>query len=236
MISLLGAFSNALNALHSLILYDTTTSMAASTVIGIILAKGIKISIVANKVIACTIPEIGLFPPDFTLAAVLAIAPVAGIPPNNPDVILARPWATSSIFESCVSEIIPSATTADNNDSRAAKIAIVIAGVNNLFIVLIFKDGKAGAGIADEISLNLLPIVSTGILNTLTTTVAQINAIIDPGIVLLTLGQRAIITMQPTPIAKDHIFRVFILEKYDSHLGKNSAGTLSICSPNKSFT
>ena len=98
--SLFGAFNNALNVLHSLILYATTINIADNAVIGIIFANGINKSIVIRSVIACTIPEIGLLPPDLTFEAVLAIAPVAGIPPNSPDVILANPCATSSILES----------------------------------------------------------------------------------------------------------------------------------------
>ena len=37
------------------------------------------------------IPAIGVTPPFFTFAAVLAIAPVAGIPPNIPDAIFPAP-------------------------------------------------------------------------------------------------------------------------------------------------
>ena len=152
-------------------------------------------------------PDIGLLPPDFIFAAVLAIAPVAGIPPNNPEVILAIPCATNSIFESCVSSIISSATTADNNDSNAPNIAIVIAGANSLFIVAILNEGNAGIGIT------LLPIVSTGKCKTCTKRVDTIRAIIDPGITLFTFGQSAIIIIQPIPIANEYIFNVFIFAK-----------------------
>lgn len=55
------------------------------------MARGINISMVTSNIIAWNIPETELLPLDFTLAAVLAIAPVAGIHPNNPQVILAIP-------------------------------------------------------------------------------------------------------------------------------------------------
>ncbi|MPN01105.1 hypothetical protein SDC9_148308 [bioreactor metagenome] len=77
----------------------------------------------------------GLLPPFFTLAAVLAIAPVAGIPPKIPEATFATPWAINSMFESCFPPIIPSATTAESSDSMAASIAIVKAGFIRLFIV-----------------------------------------------------------------------------------------------------
>ncbi len=60
--------------------------------------------------------------------AVRAIAPVAGMPPNSGDTMLATPCATSSMFERCRPPIMPSATTADSSDSIAASIAIVNAG------------------------------------------------------------------------------------------------------------
>ena len=47
------------------------------------------------------IPDIGVFPPFFAFIVVLAIAPVAGIPPKIGHAILAMPWAISSVFESC---------------------------------------------------------------------------------------------------------------------------------------
>ena len=44
-------------------------------------------------------PATGVRPPDLMLAAVRAIAPVAGRPPNRPDARLAMPWPTSSWLE-----------------------------------------------------------------------------------------------------------------------------------------
>ena len=77
---------------------------------------------------ACTIPATGVRPPFFTLVAVRAIAPVAGIPPNIGATMLATPCAISSMLDRCLPPIIPSATTAESSDSMAASSAIVNAG------------------------------------------------------------------------------------------------------------
>ena len=63
---------------------------------GIYFARGAKASNITSKVRECTIPAMGVRPPFFTFVAVLAIAPVAGMPPKNGDTILAIPWAISS--------------------------------------------------------------------------------------------------------------------------------------------
>ena len=55
----------------------------------------IKLIIVLN---ACTIPATGVLPPFFTLAAVRAIAPVAGIPPKRADIIFPIPCPINSAF------------------------------------------------------------------------------------------------------------------------------------------
>ena len=150
-----------------------------------IFIKGINIIIIKNNVIAWTIPAIGVLPPFLIFAAVLAIAPVAGIPPNNEDAIFAIPCPINSVFELCFLSIIPSATTADNKDSIAPKNAIVTAGINRTFILSIVSDGNCGDGIADDISPNAPPIVCTFKLNPATISVETINAISDPGIVYL---------------------------------------------------
>ena len=61
------------------------------------------------------------------LAAVRAMAPVAGMPPNRAEAALPTPWATSSMLELCRAPIISSATTADSRDSMAASTAMVKA-------------------------------------------------------------------------------------------------------------
>src|SRR6266513_335476 len=126
--SLLGARNSAMNVRHSLMWNATTTRIAASVASGIRPAQRPKKSVINSRVIACTIPAIGVRPPFFTFVAVRAIAPVAGIPPNNGEAMLAMPCATSSMLERWRPPIMPSATTADSSDSIAARSAIVKAG------------------------------------------------------------------------------------------------------------
>ena len=61
------------------------------------------------------------------MAAVLAIAPVAGIPPKSAEAIFPAPCAISSVSERCLLLIMPSATTQERSDSIAASTAIVNA-------------------------------------------------------------------------------------------------------------
>ena len=70
---------------QSAMFHATTKSTAANVVIGIREASGIKTTKIMLKVIQCVIPAIGVRPPFLTFAAVRAIAPVAGIPPNRPE-------------------------------------------------------------------------------------------------------------------------------------------------------
>ena len=85
------------------------------------------------------------------LVAVRAIAPVAGIPPKTGLAMFAIPCAINSVFESCFVPVIPSATTALNSDSIAARTAIEIAVGNKSIIVCRLNDGRLGAGIEDGI-------------------------------------------------------------------------------------
>ena len=80
------------------------------------------------SVIQCVIPAIGVRPPFLTFAAVLAMAPVAGIPPKRPEKMFPRPCPINSALDLCVSPIIPSDTTAESRDSIPARIAMVNAG------------------------------------------------------------------------------------------------------------
>jgi hypothetical protein len=75
------------------------------------------------------IPARGVLPPFLILVAVLAIAPVAGIPPNRELPMFAIPCAINSVLERWFPPIIPSATTVYNNDSIAPSNAIAIAGL-----------------------------------------------------------------------------------------------------------
>ena len=106
-----------------------------------------KIITILNKAIELIIAETGLFAPFFILVAVLTIAPVTGIPPIAAEAIFAKPCPTSSVFELCLSFVIPSATTADKSDSIPAKTAIVI-----------------DAGIKDLISSKLIPSIFTKVI------------------------------------------------------------------------
>jgi len=62
------------------------------------------------------------------LVTVRAIAPVAGMPPKRAEHTLAIPCPMSSVLGRCLAPIMPSATTAESNDSMAPKSAIVTAG------------------------------------------------------------------------------------------------------------
>ena len=109
MISLFGAVRiKCTNVRHWHILYATINRIAAMVGIGIIPANGISTTSTMTSVMECTIPATGVRPPFLMLAAVLAIAPVAGIPPNKAEAILPAPWATSSMSERCFPLIIPS--------------------------------------------------------------------------------------------------------------------------------
>ena len=129
MISLFGALLHRRkNDSQSAIFAATTSRTAASVVIGMSAARGMSTSSIIVSVTQCVIPAIGVRPPFRTFAAVLAIAPVAGIPPNSPEKIFPSPWPISSAFDLCVSPIIPSETTAESSDSIAASTAMVNAG------------------------------------------------------------------------------------------------------------
>ena len=80
--------------------------------------------------------------PFLILAAVLAIAPVAGIPPNRAEAIFPSPCATNSVSERCLPLIILSATTQDKRDSMAASTAMV-----NAFGIADFTIENSTAGI-----------------------------------------------------------------------------------------
>src|SRR5581483_3853299 len=100
--------------------------------------------------------------PFLTFVAVRAIAPVAGMPPKSGEAILATPWATNSKLDLWRPPIMPSATTADNSDSIAAKSATAVADGNNVFISGQETDGHCQCGKPCGIPPNRLPMVSTG--------------------------------------------------------------------------
>ena len=80
-----------------------------------------KKSVMSSSVSAWIIPATGVRPPFFTLVAVRAMAPVAGMPPKSGETMLATPCATSSMLERCLPPIMPSATTAESSDSIAGQ-------------------------------------------------------------------------------------------------------------------
>jgi len=79
-------------------------------------------------------------------AAVRAIAPVAGIPPNSADATFPAPCAASSMLERWFPLIIPSATTHERSDSIAAKIAMVNAFGSAFWITSRLSFGKWNDG------------------------------------------------------------------------------------------
>ena len=72
-------------------------------------------------------PETGERAPERMLVAVRAMAPVAGMPPNSGETMLAIPCATNSTLGLCRSPVMPSATTAESMLSSAASMATVKA-------------------------------------------------------------------------------------------------------------
>ena len=145
------------------------------------------------------IPAIGVRPPFLILAAVLAMAPVAGIPPKKAEPILPNPCAISSMLERWCELIILSATTQDNNDSIAANIAIVKPS-GKAFLTVV----KLMCAVWKTGSLLLIvyrsPIVLTFNPINLTNNILTIIAISEPGIFSLIRGQitRMIRLISPT--------------------------------------
>ena len=145
-------------------------------------------------------PESGDFPPFLTFAAVLAIAPVAGMPPKKPTNILLAPSAISSVLELCLSFIILSETTQDSKDSIPASNAIVNALGNKESILSPVMVGRVKVGNCEEIVYSE-PIVFVLIIGIRQTNEPNKTAIKEPGIFLEIFGQ-TIKTISPkTPIA-----------------------------------
>jgi hypothetical protein len=94
--------------------------------------------------------------------AVRAMAPVAGIPPIMGEAILATPWAINSMLERWRLPVMPSATTAESNDSIPANTAIVNAGELIFVISSKLMLGKCGIGNVFGTPPKRLPIVSSG--------------------------------------------------------------------------
>src|SRR6266851_5156566 len=147
--------------------------MAASTDNGMNFARGAAKTTMARSVRAWIIPDTGVFAPDRMLVAVLAMAPVAGSPPNNGERMFATPCPMSSTFGLCLSPLMRSETTADISDSIAPSMATVIAGEINGRSKSRRKCGSLSVGSPDGMPPKRVPIVSTGSLNSRTTAVPR---------------------------------------------------------------
>ena len=90
---------------------------------------------------------------------VRAIAPVAGIPPNNGEAMLAMPCPMSSVLELWWSPMTPSATVADNRLSMAPNTAMVTAGPTSPLMVSHDRAGTTAPG-SVELMLKRSPMVS----------------------------------------------------------------------------
>ena len=154
--------------------------MAAMVGMGISAAKGIRNTSTATRTSACTMPAMGVRPPAFTFAAVRAIAPVAGMPPNNTDAMLPTPCATSSVLARWCALIMESATTQDSSDSMAAKMAIVAP-----FASWLRNSSKSSCGRWNSGSAPLMtyrsPMVFTLRLRPLTSAMPTKSATSEPG-------------------------------------------------------
>ena len=130
----------------SLMFHATTNRIAASDASGTLPAQGDTTSRTSTSTSACTTPAIGALPPLRMLVAVRAIAPVAAMPPNSGETMLAIPCPTSSWLASCFVPAMPSATTADSSDSIAPSIAIVKAEGSSSITSSKPIDGTENAG------------------------------------------------------------------------------------------
>ena len=145
----LGFFNKALKVRQPLMLYDTITSTPAKQAIGMYCANGIRSRRISSNTAAWIIPAIGVLPPLLMLVMVRAIAPVAGIPPKIGVTTLAIPWAISSVFESCLSPITPSATAAESKDSIAPNTAMVMATGKRFLMASQLSSGTTASGSCD---------------------------------------------------------------------------------------
>ena len=106
---------------------------------------------------------------------------------KRPEKIFPNPCAISSVFELCLSPIMPSDTTHERSDSIAARIAIVNALGKRFLIVRKSTAGTLNFGSEAEISYKS-PIVLTFILNAFTIITPSTTTTKEPGIFLLILG------------------------------------------------
>ena len=171
----------------------------AMTGIGISAAYGISTTNIRRSTTAWTMPAMGERPPFFTLAAVRAMAPVAGIPPNSADAMLPVPCAISSVLELWWLPIIPSETTQERSDSIPARMAIVNALGSSSFTM---ENDIFGAVNFGRLRLIVYrsPIVLTLRPANFTINTPTITAISEPGIFLLIFGHTIWIASASRPI------------------------------------
>ena len=110
-------------------------------------------------------PATGPRAPARTLVAVRAIVPVAQMPPNRPEAMLATPCATSSQFERWRRPVMPSATTAESSNSIEPSSANATASGSTAWTFARLISGSDGHGSVRGSSPKRLPMVSTGRLN-----------------------------------------------------------------------
>src|SRR3990172_7541887 len=174
------------------------TSTAERAGRGILLTMGAKAKIIQKIVIAWIIPATGVLPPVLILVAVLAIAPVAGIPPKKIEPIFAIPCPTSSQLDLWRVPAIPSATTADKSDSIPAKNAMVMAsGIRVCHSEMeMLNSGRPGTGSVLGISPKRDRMVSTGICHPQQIAVDRVIEAIPHGII----GKKRRITIIKTNV------------------------------------
>ena len=100
----------------------------------------------SSSTMAWTSPATGVRPPLLMFVIVRAMAPVTGMPPKRGTMMLAAPWAISSVFESCLSPVTPSATVAESSDSMAPSMAMVKAEGRSRLIVSGLMAMRVGVG------------------------------------------------------------------------------------------
>ena len=107
-------------------------------------------------------PATGPCAPARTLVTVRATVPVAQMPPNRAEAILATPWATSSQLDRWRRPVMPSATTADSSDSMAPSTAKAMASGSTAAALARLMSGNDGSGGKRGMAPKRVPIVSTG--------------------------------------------------------------------------
>ncbi|MCR3750310.1 hypothetical protein LX88_004297 [Lentzea californiensis] len=164
----------------------------ASTASGMRPTIGAAASMIAASVTACTKAASRELAPDRTLTAVLAMAAVAGTPPNIGVMTFAMPWPKSSRSGSWRwFTLMPSATVADSRLSRAASAATATADGSSDHSASRSRKDSDGAGS----NAGNVPIRGTGRDRVSATTVPAATASSENGIAGL---QRAPTSMMRT--------------------------------------